>query len=431
MIRRCRRLCFLLCVLAGISYLLFNASSTDEAKVKGGRLDNRHAHPLLFDKERDLENASDDDHLDDDDEDSDDEKATEEDGAELSGSIVAPNPPIDPSQITEEAIYEDNTKVHVLLLAYMRTGSSMTGRILKMSRSGIFYWYEPLHMLERHFVTGGHPELPYRNKSLVEVFTWSSVAKGNVSALLRCDIENVYKGALLDGFVTYSAQTQQFAPCFETAKTTSAWRKCARDMTAACKKNYQATAIKCIRLTLERAVEVMMDDHKVKVIHLFRDPRAVLLSRHKLGYTKWRDLHNEATAVCARMARDLEVTPTLTGPDLNERYAILRYEDITMSPNTAVQRLYDFMGIKPSEEEVSEAIDMISEAKANLTSAQVAQAWRQAITLQDARIIADACHDVMKNLGYRLDFADETELKDLRVPAFGEPPPDFASHLLV
>lgn len=38
--------------------------------------------------------------------------------------------------------------IQVLVLAYMRSGSSLTGDILQHA-SGSFYLYEPLHMIEK------------------------------------------------------------------------------------------------------------------------------------------------------------------------------------------------------------------------------------------------------------------------------------------
>lgn len=65
--------------------------------------------------------------------------------------------------LTEALLPTTTHQSHLLILAYMRTGSSMTGRILQSSPE-VFYWFEPLNSLERYYVTGGHPELPIRNR---------------------------------------------------------------------------------------------------------------------------------------------------------------------------------------------------------------------------------------------------------------------------
>ena len=57
----------------------------------------------------------------------------------------------------------DTHQSRLVVVAYMRTGSSMTGRILQASPD-VFYWYEPLHSLERYYVTGGNISSGYRNR---------------------------------------------------------------------------------------------------------------------------------------------------------------------------------------------------------------------------------------------------------------------------
>lgn len=172
-------------------------------------------------------------------------------------------------------------------------------------------------------------------------------------------------------------QARQFIPCFANAvNSTLQWKECARDMSQVCRRGFPVTAIKTIRLTLNRALEVMRGDPKVKVVHLFRDPRAVLLSRHHLGFAKWSDLQNESQTWCRRMSRDLETTKVIQADlELRSRYVIVRYEDITVAPVEAVQRMFEFMGLQPSKEELRDASEMILGGRKNQTSFEVGAAF--------------------------------------------------------
>ncbi|KAK7087727.1 carbohydrate sulfotransferase 1-like [Littorina saxatilis] len=323
---------------------------------------------------------------------------------------------------------KDNHQARLVVVAYMRTGSSMTGRILQFSPD-VFYWYEPLHSLERYYVTGGRPELAYRNKTMNEMFKNSAMAGGNVSAALSCDITNVYQGTLLDHFMTYSKySTDHFHTCFKQAMTPQQWNRCAVNMTNFCREKFKVTAVKSIRFHMARALEAMRKDPKVKVVHLIRDPRGVLLSRHLLGFADFKKLNEEAALLCGKLKDDLGYAPK-SGDPLRARYMMVRYEDIAAVPTEHTHQLYSFMGLKPSEDVLRSVKEMTESAKRKrpcltcppvpLNSTEVSQAWRQTLTLEQVETISKVCADVMRSLGYRVMFNSEAQLRDLRVSAVG------------
>lgn len=325
----------------------------------------------------------------------------------------------------------DRHATRLLILAYMRTGSSMTGRILNYNPD-IFYWYEPLHSLERYYVTGGKPESSYRNKTLNEWFKASAMAGGNVSAALSCDIQAVYRGTLTDYFLTYGRHgTKAFFSCFKEAETEERWRECSFNMSLACRTRFSATAVKLIRLHMARAREVMARDPKVKVVHLIRDPRAVLSSRRALGFADFGHLAEEASLLCGKYAEDLRLAPG-EGDPLRPRYKMVRYEDIVDIPLEFTRSLYAFMGLPVPDIVLKEVQQEMAQAKRTktcpacppspLNATEVAQAWRSKLDFKDVQVISQACGDTLKALGYRQTFDNENQLRDLSVSSVDKVP---------
>ncbi|XP_076435021.1 carbohydrate sulfotransferase 1-like [Babylonia areolata] len=335
----------------------------------------------------------------------------------------------------EPAVVEKN-RVHLLILAYMRTGSSMTGRILQYSPD-VFYWYEPLHELERYYVTGGDITSKYRNLTLNEWFKASAMAGGNISATLSCDMAHVYPETLRHYFMKFGTfGTRPVHPCFVKANGTSTrqWDQCVINATRSCRQNFRATAVKTIRLHMARALEVMRRDPKVKVVHLLRDPRGVLLSRHKLGYANFERLDEEAELLCRKYRDDLDMVPP-AGDPLRARYSLVRYEDIAVVPLEYTRSLYYLMEMEPTREVLKAVKTMTTFAKKvkdcptcpplPQDSSAVSQSWRQTLSLQEARTISRHCAPVLKRLGYRVDFEDEAELRNMNVSVVESLPSPF------
>ncbi|KAL8605024.1 hypothetical protein ACOMHN_018826 [Nucella lapillus] len=321
---------------------------------------------------------------------------------------------------------EEKNGVRLLILAYMRTGSSMTGRILQYSPD-VFYWYEPLHELERYYVTGGNVSSPYKNATLNESFKSSAMAGDNVSAALSCDVAHVYGPALRYFFMAYGTfSTRLLHPCFAAATTTAQWARCVSNGTSFCRHNFPATAVKTIRLHMSRALEIMRRDPRVKVVHLVRDPRAVLLSRHNLGYADFRKLPAEAEVLCQKYKEDLDLVPRVGDP-LRDRYTLLRFEDMAADPLAHTQFLFDLMRVQASKNILRAIRAMTAFVKKSRdcptcpllprNSSYVAKDWRLSMSLSDARTISKKCSKVMNILGYKQDFQDEEQLRNLEVSA--------------
>ena len=83
-----------------------------------------------------------------------------------------------------------------------------------------------------------------------------------------------------------------------------------------------------------------MKDTEVKVVHLVRDPRAMITSIAKRPGT-WSDTLRNATFQCRRMLEDSKLEDLLPA----ERYIRVRYEDLVDLTNKTLSRVYDRLGL--------------------------------------------------------------------------------------
>ncbi|XP_071533175.1 carbohydrate sulfotransferase 1-like [Panulirus ornatus] len=98
--------------------------------------------------------------------------------------------------------------------------------------------------------------------------------------------------------------------------------------------------VKTIRLRLSWARELMDDEHlHLKLIHLVRDPRAIMLS---MSDSKWGKI--DENNVCPFMLQDLQYKQEMERlfPD---RYFFLRYEDLCTNLEEEARRIFRFVGL--------------------------------------------------------------------------------------
>ena len=186
-------------------------------------------------------------------------------------------------------------------------------------------------------------------------------------------------------------------------------------------RNAQHKVAKVLRFTLDNLEEFLEHRPNLKVIHLFRDPRAIINSRIS---TTWYPSSTEkmildnARALCKKMAIDYK-----KGLDLLKKYPnrfrFLYYEDLNDEPLSQVKKLYRYLGMsvdpvkypKVKTLHVFASNDQKSEREKN-----TAFWWRKSLKWDYAKKVDEICKDIYETLGYR-PFAGELGLRNLTIPS--------------
>ena len=171
-------------------------------------------------------------------------------------------------------------------------------------------------------------------------------------------------------------------------------RSCVSTFESWCTRSRLRSA-KTIRMSMEHVQHMMEVDPQIKVIHLLRDPRAILRSqvnfRAKLG-NEWETL---ATRLCSRLLKDVSIRETLEQKYPGQLIQI-RYEDLATNPIKSAETMYQYLSL-PLPQQVSDWIERSTNANRNNgvmgttreNSTKVAYAWQTSLTEKHKQTFLD------------------------------------------
>ncbi|XP_051503529.1 carbohydrate sulfotransferase 3-like [Myxocyprinus asiaticus] len=344
----------------------------------------------------------------------------------------------DNSSYPEEMYAENDTQIlkaghkHILLMATTRTGSSFVGELFNQQGANMFYLFEPLWHVEKMLsigTSGTNASMAvwvYRdvlqhlflcNFSMLEHFISPPPQDHVTPALFRressialCE-EQVCTAVIKDVFERYHCKTRRCGPLNLTLASEVCQAKKHR-------------VIKTVRVqqldTLRSLVENPQLD--IKLIQLVRDPRAILASRmvaFASKYQNWKswavngDVPVEDEQVkslegnCNNIRMSAELG--LSQPKwLENRYMLVRYEDIARYPMQKAAEMYNFTGI-PFTTQARDWILKNTHASTEdsgvystqKNSSEQVDKWRFSIPFKLAQVVQQVCGPTMKLFGYR------------------------------
>ncbi|RVE72313.1 hypothetical protein OJAV_G00060650 [Oryzias javanicus] len=177
----------------------------------------------------------------------------------------------------------------------------------------------------------------------------------------------------------------------------------------------------------------------LRIVHLVRDPRAVVRSKEQSAASFVRDnaivleqrnvpggevQYQSIQEICRSHIRINERAVLKPPPFLKGRYKMVRFEDVAFNPLREINAIYDFVGLQMTPE-LEDWIVTVTHGKGkgsardafDITSRNakaVTQAWRKALPFSKVKKIQDACKGAMSLLGYRT-VDSEKEQKNLDV----------------
>ncbi|XP_053548640.1 carbohydrate sulfotransferase 5-like [Bombina bombina] len=336
---------------------------------------------------------------------------------------------------------ERAAKVHLLILSSWRSGSSFIGQIFSQ-HPDVFYLMEPawhvwvamfqnnanvLHMAVRDLI---------RSVFLCDmsVFDAYMTGKRNVSDLFQWAVSRA-----LCSFPACNSYTRD-----DITNEMSCKKKCGKypfsKIEEAC-KTYSHIVLKEVRFFDLKVLYPLLNDPSlnIKILHLIRDPRAVVKSREQSLKALSRDngivLNTNGTkvddtkyevmrAICRSHVQIYETASHKTPSFLKDRYMLVRYEDVVRDPLREITEMYKFANLKMTNKlknwifnithgqgpgNKKEAFKITSRDAVN-----VSQAWRHILSFQKIKKIQDVCKGAMNMFGYQM-IDSEKEQKDLSV----------------
>ena len=195
-------------------------------------------------------------------------------------------------------------------------------------------------------------------------------------------------------------------------------------------KNARMRLYKFIRLPFDVIESVAKHYPNLQVIHLLRDPRAMLRSQVKVGKFNWTDVPTKAQEFCSRMSQDLVISQSMHS--VNDKNAkILLYENLAENPLDTARSMYKFIN-KPMYKTLERYIRNLTSVRditevgtfglLKVNSTKNAYTWRDELQFEYIQAVDRACTNVYSVLGY-LTFSNEKDARDHTLPTRVIPQP--------
>ena len=303
---------------------------------------------------------------------------------------------------------QSGRRKNLMILSPGRGGSSLLGEIFNTSPK-VMYLFEPLHtvllnLFHVQFFNEGKEPTSYKD-STIRV----------LNSFLQCDFSNI-RNSTLSAF----------------SKTPFRWRSNALSREPLCRKcapfsktllskacnSYNYTVIKVLTArvpnnTIQTLKELFKqpDQYDLKLVHLVRDPRAVVYSM--VYSTKWIQNHSHPSfaenirGLCDSILKNIRFGLISPPSWLQKRFMVIRYEDLVFDTVNIAKELYRFAGFDWSisvhewinEHVKNDAVTSKDPYSLNRNATAAIDKWKNA---PEAFITAveDACGDLMNILGY-------------------------------
>ena len=355
-------------------------------------------------------------------------------------------------------------KYDIILNAYKHSGSTATGRILS-KRMDTFYVHEPLWQVATHTFYKGpsmfckdflldtlqsgciNPEIPCQNKSSristamgnwsdsIEPENWDvcykTLAESSafLQSILDCDFHrfsNFFFDPEIPSSQTGNIHTifyhhvgwDQFKECRDVKKIPL--NSCLLLAENSC-KSAKHRVIKLLRMTLDNLEPLLKANPRLKVIHLFRDPRGIFNSQigaslYPVDDKKLLRIRGPVKTICERLLIDLQASEMLKAIYPN-RLKVIQYERFFDNPlSDAARELYNFAGMKYGSEQ-QKIIQMKFNRNTNRTAGFHPFSYRTKLPWSVIELFNVECSEVLHRLGYTR-YKDKSHLNDLSQPGF-------------
>ena len=191
---------------------------------------------------------------------------------------------------------------------------------------------------------------------------------------------------------------------------------CLRNEIAVC-KNAKHRVTKVLRMSLDLMEIFLNESSNMKVVHLFRDPRAILNSHFQTSWSPLRrgnaeQITKAARALCNRILRDIEAG-ILLQKAFPTRFKIIQYEDFD-DPWSKITKLYKFLGMTQTKETQRFIVQPGASGSGGSSRGNHPFKYRTMMKWPTIKVIDQACGEVYDKLGYTR-YQNERSYMDLNI----------------
>ncbi|XP_045202965.2 uncharacterized protein LOC123556378 [Mercenaria mercenaria] len=180
-------------------------------------------------------------------------------------------------------------------------------------------------------------------------------------------------------------------------------------------RNATTRLTKYIRMTMEMVEGLLDKVGNLRVIHLLRDPRAMMdsqLRKNDMNVKSFPVFQRRTRYMCTRMNMDLDIAEKLKKSYPGQIFT-LRYEDLVDDPLKTSQKLFNFIDIPFTSADkkfiTSTSIETVKDSKYR------ASVWRSHITSEHLNVVNRYCYKLYNTLGY-ISFEHISDVRDLKLP---------------
>ncbi|XP_060110374.1 carbohydrate sulfotransferase 6 [Heteronotia binoei] len=334
---------------------------------------------------------------------------------------------------------EKPARTHLLILSSWRSGSSFVGQLFSQ-HPDVFYLMEPAWHVWVTMSQNSAKVLHMAVRDLIRSVFKCDMSVFDAYMPWNRNLSHLFQWAVSRALCTEPA-CEHF-PRTDITREGACKTLCGKypfsKVEEAC-HTYSHIVIKEVRFFDLRVLYPLLTDPSLnlKIIHLVRDPRAVVKSREQSVKALARDngivLNTNGSQVedpeyrvlqeICRSHVQIYETATLKPPSfLKDRYLLIRFEDLVRDPLPEITAMYTFADLQltpkleswiynithgqgPSRKK--EAFLITSRDAVN-----VSQAWRNVLPFQKVQRVQEVCKGAIKILGYQA-VDSEREQKDL------------------
>lgn len=181
--------------------------------------------------------------------------------------------------------------------------------------------------------------------------------------------------------------------------------KCTPSLKSTCSRR-ELRVVKLVRATMDSMESLLESLPNLRIVHLVRDPRAVVLSRKRFdssasGLYALADtdqiLSREARLYCSTVTRDILKRRELEVKYPGKIFSIV-YDDVVKDVRSYIEKVYGFLGVSvPAGVWLwyrESSYSMYANEKANFT--EIATKWQNFITFHENKDIEAVCQDFFR-----------------------------------